>query len=535
MNPQFMTGAESLLRTLAACGVDVCFANPGTTEMHLVHAVDAVPELRGVLCLFEGICTGAADGFGRMTGRPATTLLHLGAGLGNGIANLHNARRARTPIINLVGNHASYHLQHDAPLTSDIDTLARNFSCWHKSNSTAETLARDGADAVTATLTATPDSQGQIATLIVRTDAAWEEVTNVAAPNPLPGRPAVSTPAIDDAAQGLDADSLLLIDGPGMSPAGQAAAARIAAVTGCQVRTIFAPARVDAGAGRPAIKRMPYFPEQVQHTMSKVKTLVLAGARPPVSFFAYPHTPSYLVPEGCEVVTLARVEEDVVGALEAVADALNAPADCGKTNSRQMQEVPNELTAASANAIIANRVPEGCIVVVDSGSGNNAYDVLQTALPNTWLSLTGGAIGQGGPTAVGAAVACPERQVLTLQGDGGAMYTPQAFWTQAREGLNVTTVVYSNREYWILDFEYLRLGLPELSPEGQALFSLDKPPISWVELAASMGVPGCRARTAKEFDAALSRSFGEPGPFLIEAEVPSPPRDSLDRLMPKRV
>ncbi len=287
-----MTGAESLLRTLSNCGVDVCFANPGTTEMHLVHAVDAVPEIRGVLCLFEGVCTGAADGFGRMTGRPATTLVHLGAGLGNGVANLHNARRARTPIINLVGNHASYHLQYDAPLTSDIDTLARNFSCWYKSDSTAETLARDGADAVTATLQATPDSKGQIATLIVAADAAWGDVTNVAASNPIPSRPAVSSGAIDHAAQSLDADSLLIIDGQGMSSAGHAAAARIASVTGCPLRTIFSPARVDAGAGRPGIKRMPYFPEQIQHVLSKVKKLVLAGAKPPVSFFAYPHAPS---------------------------------------------------------------------------------------------------------------------------------------------------------------------------------------------------------------------------------------------------
>ena len=530
-----MTGAESLQRTLAKGGVDVCFTNPGTTEMHLVHGVDTVTQMRAVLCLFEGICTGAADGFGRMTGRPATTLLHLGAGLGNGIANLHNARRARTPIINLVGNHASYHLQHDAPLTSDIDGLADTVSCWTKSDSTAETLGRDGADALTATLSANPDSRGQIATLIVATDAAWGEVTEVAPFNPIPTRAAVSSDAIDTAAQNLDADSLLLIDGPGMSSAGLGAASRIASVSGCQLRTIFSPARVDAGAGRPGIKRLPYFPEQLRHVLSKFKRLVLAGARPPVAFFAYPFGSRDLLPEGSEVVTLARVEEDVAGALEAVAEALGAPRDCGARNPLERPEAPaGELTAAAAAAIIAHRVPEGCIVTVDSGSGNNAYDGLQTAQPNTWLSLTGGAIGQGGPAAVGAAVACPDRQVLALQGDGGAMYTNQAFWTQAREGLNVTTVIYSNRAYWILDFEYLRLGLPELSEQGRDLFCLDKPPIGWVELAGSMGVPGCRVQTAEAFDAALTRSFSEPGPFLIEAEVPSPRRADVERLIPKR-
>jgi acetolactate synthase-1/2/3 large subunit len=529
-----MTGAESLLRTLSQCGVDVCFMNPGTTELHLVHAVDTIRDMRSVLCLFEGICTGAADGFGRMTGRPATTLVHLGAGLGNGIANLHNARRARTPIINLVGNHASFHLEYDAPLTSDIDSLARAFSCWYKSDSTARSLARDGADAVTATLTATPGSQGQIATLIVQTDAAWEEVAAVAEPNTIPIRPAVADNRIDQVAQSVDAETMLIVDGPAVSAAGVAAASRIAGATGCQIRSIFAVSRVDGGAGRPQIKRLPYFPEHVQHVLSKFKRIVLAGADPPVSFFAYPNTPSCSVPQGCEVVTLARVEEDVVSALDAVADALKAP-PVGPINSHQPQDVPpGVLTAVSAAAVIANRLPEECIVVVDSGAGNNAFDALQTAQPNTWLSLTGGAIGQGGPAATGAAVACPDRQVLTLQGDGGAMYTNQAFWTQAREGLNVTTVIYTNREYWILDFEYQRLGLPQLSAHGQTLFSLENPSISWVDLARSMGVPGCRARTTEELDAALAKSFAEPGPFLIEAEVPSPKREDMAGLMPQR-
>jgi acetolactate synthase-1/2/3 large subunit len=530
-----MTGAESLLRTLSKCGVDVCFANPGTTEMYLVQAIDSLPQMRAILCLFEGVCTGAADGFGRMTGRPATTLLHLGAGLGNGMANLHNARRARTPIINLVGNHASYHLKYDAPLTSDIDSLAHAVSCWYKSDSTAESLASDGADAMSATLTPTPDSKGQIATLIVGTDAASEHVTKDSEPNPTPSRPTVSSQSIDQAALSLDADSMLIVDGPGASSAGLEAAARIAAVTGCQLCSPFSPARIDGGTGRPSIKRLPYFPKQMLHELSGVKKLVLAGAKPPVSFFAYTHVPSCLVPEGCKVIPLASVEEDVVGALEAVADSLNASSHAGKMNARQIHDVPGgALSAASASAIIANRVPEGCIIAVDSGSGNNAFDALQTALPNTWLSITGGSIGQGGPVAIGAAVACPDRQVLTLQGDGGAMYTNQSFWTQAREGLNVTTVIYSNREYWILDFEYLRLGLPELSQQGKALFSLENPSIDWVELAGSMGVPGCRARTAEEFDSTLARSFAEPGPFVIEAEVASPKREDLAWLIPKR-
>jgi len=183
-----MNGATALIETLADCGVELCIANPGTSEMHLVQALDSVPRIKSVLALFEGVVTGAADGYGRMTGKPAATLLHLGPGLANGIANLHNARRGNAPIINIVGNHPNFHVGFDAPLTSDIDTLARNFSCWIKSCSTAETLAQDGADAFTASLRQSTGSTGQIATLIMGADAAWGESRGPVSPNPLPQR-----------------------------------------------------------------------------------------------------------------------------------------------------------------------------------------------------------------------------------------------------------------------------------------------------------------------------------------------------------
>ena len=530
-----MTGADSLMRTLAESGVEACFANPGTTEMHLVHAVDSEPQMRSVLCLFEGVCTGAADGFGRMKGQPAVALLHLGCGLGNGISCLLNARRARTPLLTIVGNHASYHVPLDSPMTSDIGTLARPFSCWSKTDSDASTLAQDGADALTAALTPHPDPQGQIATLVVGVDAAWGEGGGAVLTDTCPTRPTVASETVDLAAQQLNADTFLLLDGPGITPAGLAAANRIAEVTNCQVRIPTFPARIDGGAGQPAVKKLPYFPEQMQHALRGARRIVLAGARAPASYFAYPHAPSNLVPEGCEVFSLARIEEDVLGALEAVADALDAPADAGRRNEANLPELPRgELTMASASAVIANRIPAGCIVAVDSGGGNDAFNPLQTAAPHTWLGLTAGAIGHGGPLAVGAAVACPDRQVLCLQGDGGGMYTNQSLWTQAREGLNITTVIYSNREYWILGFEFLRLGLPEMSDEGKALFNLSNPDIGWVELAGSMGVPGCRVEDAEQLDAALERSFAEPGPYLIEAAIPGPPHAALESLIPKK-
>lgn len=515
-----MNGAESLIRTLVKAGVDVCFANPGTSEMHLVQAIDGVPEMRAVLALFEGVCTGAADGYARMKGVPATTLLHLGPGLGNGIANLHNARRASTPLINLIGNHAAYHLGYDAPLTSDIDTLACNVSSWIKSDSSAASLAQDAADAVAASLTPTPGSKGQIATMIIPAEAAWGEAGSLGEIKDIPVRNQVEDAAITQAIEACDKESMILLNGPGLTQAGLKAAGRIAKATECRVSLTTFPGRVDGGAGRPVLDRLPYFPEQVLASLSTVKKLILAGAEAPVSFFAYPETPSYLVPDGCEVLKLAGIEDDVVGALEAVADSLNAGADDYAVNQYDLPEIPSgKLSARSAAAVIANLIPEDTIICGDSGGGGAAFGPTQTGKPHTWLNLTGGSIGQGGPAAVGAAVACPGRKVLALLGDGAAMYTNQALWSQAREGLDVTTVVFANRSYGILDIEYRRLGVNEVGERAASLFDLSNPDLDFVALGASMGVAGSSARTVEEFSDALARGLSTPGPYLIEAIV----------------
>src|SRR6202453_4270285 len=166
-----MNGAESLIRTLLGAGVEVCFANPGTSEIHLVAALDHMPEVRCVLGLFEGVVTGAADGYARMKEKPACTLLHLGPGLGNGLANLHNASRAQVPIVNIIGQHARYHLLYDAPLTSDIEAIARPYSKWLRTPSAASAIGRDAAEALVAARTA----PGQIATLVVPADVAWTD------------------------------------------------------------------------------------------------------------------------------------------------------------------------------------------------------------------------------------------------------------------------------------------------------------------------------------------------------------------------
>ena len=513
-----MNGAESLMRSFVAAGVDVCFANPGTSEMHLVQAIDAVPEMRGVLALFEGVCTGAADGYGRMTGRPATTALHLGPGLGNGIANLHNARRAATPIINLVGNHALYHLDLDAPLTSDIDTLAKNVSSWIKSDSTAESLAQDGMQALASSLTARSGSAGQISTMIIPVDACWSPAEGAADMPVVPERTKVDEALVRKVAESLDPGSLILLDSGGLSIPARNAANRIAAKTGCRISIGCFPSRVDGGAGLPDCERLPYFPEHVLGFLKGVKTLVLAGAQTPASFFAYPDTPGVLVPEGCEVSRLSGNHENTTYALQAVAEYLGCIDGAYQASEAGTPELrTGKLSTGGISAAVGALLPEGAIVCTDSGGGGAAFGPTRSSPQHTWLNLTGGSIGQAGPVAIGAAIACPDRPVLALIGDGACMYTNQAFWTQAREGLDVTTVVFNNAKYGILETEYLRLGVNEIGERAADLFDLSRPSIDFVKVAESMGVPGRAVSTAEDFSSALAAAFVEPGPHLIEA------------------
>ncbi len=521
MQQPTMNGAQALIETLAQGGVELCLANPGTSEMHLVQALDQTPAMRSVLTLFEGVCTGAADGYGRMMGKPAATLLHLGPGLANGIANLHNARKAATPLINIVGNHPQYHMGYDAPLTSDIDILARNFSAWTKSCSTAQTLAQDGAEAISASLRANPGSLGQIATLIMGADAAWEQSLGPVASNPIPARARVNQTQVDTVAQLLakGEKSVLLLERHALQPAALEAAARIRQKTGCRLITGTFPARIDGGPGAVQVERMPYFPEQILSTLEGTRHLVLVGAQAPASFFAYQNLSGRPIPDECSTITLARIEEDAIDALEQLADALDAThVEILRFEKQTLEYKSGPLNTRSISQVIAACLPQGAIVSTDSGGGNAAYPACQFAAPHSWLSLTGGSIGQGGPAATGAALACPDRPVLALLGDGGAAYTIQCLWTQARENLNVTTVIYANRSYNILNVEYARLGVTDVGSTAASLFDIGNPEIDWVAMAKSMGVPGATATTTEELDRLLRASFAETGPFLIQAQ-----------------
>ncbi|MBW2315863.1 MAG: acetolactate synthase large subunit [Deltaproteobacteria bacterium] len=514
-----MNGAESLVRTAVAAGVDVCFANPGTTEMPLVAALDSVPGMRGILGLFEGVCTGAADGYGRMTGKPALTLLHLGPGFANGIANLHNARRAPSPVVNVIGDHASWHLAADAPLTSDIESLAKPVSCWLRSSGEAARVGQDTAEAIAAA----QSTPGGVATLIVPADAQWSDggqVGRVVAgdasqPAPLPSGDTVD--AVAGALRGAQRPAILL-RGSGLLEPGLGFAARIAAACGARLLCDTFPARAERGAGRAAVERIGYFPEQGAETLKGLDLLVLAGSRDPVTFFGYPDIPSRLAPEDCRSLTLAEPTEDVAGALEALADALGAPAFGTVAAKSDLARPTGALDPGSMGAAIAALQPENAIIMDEGATSGLPHYVMSTgAPPHTYLALTGGAIGQGFPCATGAAVACPDRKVIALQADGSGMYTLQALWTQAREGLDVTTIVCSNRSYRILQIELARAGVAEPGRNARGMTDLSTPPLDWVSLSKGLGVPAVRAEDADTLVRELERALAEPGPSLIEA------------------
>jgi len=513
-----MTGAKALLEALREQGVELCFANPGTTELDLVRALEEVPGMRCVIGLQENVCTGAADGYGRLAGKPAATLLHLGPGFANGIANLHNARRARTPIVNVIGDHASWHLDCDAPLTSDIESLARPVSGWVRRIASAQDAARDAGEAVAASLA----RGGQGATLIFPADFQAENLDGQAAPAPAA---AVADRADDD----FDAVAvwrrlsaarrpLFLLGGggpdSGLGRRAQIAAARLCAALGGSAYAETFPARSERGRGLPDFDRLPYFPEPARAALDAADLVVLAGALPPVTYFGYPGHPSRLVPAE-RLLTLAAPGGDAASRLEALAELAGAPA-FEPADALLPQPAAGALTPQSIAAVVARALPEQAIVSVEGGTcGYPLYAASAGAAPHTVLTNTGGAIGQGLPVAMGAAIACPDRRVVALLSDGSTQYTIQALWSLARENLPVTVLIAANHQYAILRNE-LRRGGAALGERAAAMTALDAPRIDWVGLAASYGVPASRAATSEALAEQLEQALRRPGPALIE-------------------
>jgi acetolactate synthase-1/2/3 large subunit len=514
-------GAHALIQTLVNAGVDTCFTNPGTSEMHFVAALDDT-GMRGILCLFEGVASGAADGYARMADKPAATLLHLGCGLGNALANLHNARKARVPMVNIIGDHATYHTQYDAQLQSDIETVAKNISKWIKTTPQTNQLATDAAEAVAVA----KGPPAQIATLILPADVSWNDGAEPAQAH-ASVQPAQASHATVQALGQVIRKSgkkvAFVLGNRVLREAGLRAASQIAAKTGAKLFCEVFPTRLERGEGLPAVERIAYLAELASVQLSGYEHLVLVDAKAPVSFFAYPGKKSYLVPDGCTAHTFVQPHEDALASLQALVEVVGASGTAPKLQSAGRPQLPKgKLNAAKACQAIGALLPADAIISDEAQTSGVKLPTFTAGAPrHDVLTLTGGAIGQGLPVAVGAAVAAPDRPVLALVGDGSAMYTIQALWTIAREGLDVTTVVFNNRSYGILNIELERVGAETIGPEAKAQLDLAQPAIDFVSLAQGMGVPARRVARAEEFCTALKNAFASRGPFLIDAIVPS--------------
>jgi acetolactate synthase-1/2/3 large subunit len=519
-----LNGADILCDTLLANDIDTCFANPGTSEMHFVAALDGKPQMRCVLGLSEGVVTGAADGYARMAEKPAATLLHLGPGLANGLANIHNAKRANTPMLNIVGDHASYHLVHDAPLTTDIESLAGPMSHWVRRVINAADVGRAAAEAVSVATT----PPGQIATLILPANAAWDEApaSAVRAERLPPWRP--SEAKIREAAAAIrrgmqtGSDTVILLSGRALRGEALVTAGRIAQATGARLMAQQSNARVERGAGRVMIDRVPYAVDKALACFADTAQLVLIGAKAPVAFFAYPGKPSSMLPEQCKVVEMAGAADDLPGALDGLADMLGVSGKVSVVLAERCQpDLPGgALTTASIAQAVAVLSPEGAILCDESvSSGREFFPASFGAAPHDFLQLTGGAIGLGLPMATGAAIACPRRKVIALQADGSAMYTVQALWTQAREALDVVTIIFANRRYNILHTELKMVGAAAPGRNAQRMLDLVEPALDWVHLAMGLGVDAARANDATQFNDLLRTAVHRRGPFLIEAMI----------------
>lgn len=513
-----MNGAESLVRTMVGAGVDVSFTNPGTSEMHFVAALDRVDGMRCVLCLFEGGATGAADGYARMADKPAATLLHLGPGMANGLANIHNARRARSPMINIVGEHALYHRRFDAPLTTDIEALARPLSHWVRTGSHSQTVAQDGADAIHAA----SNPPGQIATLILPADTAWGEGSGPVSVRAPRARGKVADDVVRDIAKIVTTKSnvMLMIGGVALREQPSMDAQRIVQKIGGRLMAPGANARMQRGAGRVSVDRVPYNIDSAVNALADVRHMVLVGARPPVGFFGYPGKPSAMTHPDCRFYVLADEDEDLADALARLADEIGAAKIKPKfPSSIARPEIPTtaRLDADSIGNVLGALMPEQAIICDESvTTGRNFHSMTKAAAPHDWLSLMGGAIGEGIPMATGAAVACPDRKVINLQADGSGMYTLQALWTQARENLDVLTLVWANRAYAILKHELTNVGAENPGRKAHDMLSLDNPALDWVSLAKGMGVEGTRVETVQDLVKAMKGALKRKGPYVIE-------------------
>jgi len=534
-----MNGAQALFKALTDAGLDTCFANPGTSEMQLVYEIGLTKGVRPVLCLEENVVTGAADGYGRMAGKPAFTLLHVGSGFANGIANIHNAGRANTPIVNVVGANATYHQpnypEHEL-INGKIVDLARVVSHWAHEAKSASDLAVLGALAARYSRI----GSGKICTVIAPTNCHWDPAVAPPVPAPPMETPKVSPQTIQEVVTLLSngKKTALLLGSHALYGDGLELAGRIAAKTGANLLAETTASRFARGEGRVPAEKIPYLPEQAIPFLQKYEQLILIGALFPVATFAYKGKPLIKVPASCQVTAMATVEHDIWSALGDLAKAVGAPSQPAARCVRSERAPPaGVLTDATIGQSIGLLLPENTILVSDSATTEGSlYLGTEGARAHDYLFADcGGAIGAGLPVGLGAAVACPDRKTVVLEGDGSGMYTPQTLWTLAREKADVTVVVLKNDSYGILNIELARVREGEPNEKMLSMLHLGNPSLDWVKLAEAQGVPATRATTAEEFHRQFAAAMSTKGPKLIEAKIVQNLQPAIDAVHKARV
>ena len=517
-----MNGAQSLFKALVDAGVTTCFANPGTSEMQLVYEMGLSDAVRPILCLQEDVVTGAADGFGRMKGAPAFTLLHVGSGFANGIAMLHNAGRADTPIVNVVGANATYHQpnypEHEL-INGHITDLARVVSHWAKEARNATELGELGAEAAALAKT------GRICTIVAPTNCHWDEA------NPPPvfsaplQRQKTSAEAIAHAAAMLKNGKKtgLVLGNLALHGEALGLAGRIGAKTGAALLSeIFPSYHLSRGEGRPNVDPIPYEYEVCLKFLQPFEQLIFVGALFPVATFAYKDKPVMKSPPGCDLFIMSSVDQDLTAALSSLAEATGAGDAAAFRERRTEASAPSgELTAETIGQTLCMLLPEHAILSDEAATnGGPIFAATKGARAHDYIApVNGGAIGGGMPLALGAAIACPDRKVVHLQADGSGMYTVQALWSMAREKSDVVVVVFKNDVYAILNLEMARVRENELNAKMKWMLDLDKPTLDWVSISKGFGVPATRARTAEEFHRQFEAALAVKGPHLIECQI----------------
>lgn len=510
-----MNGSECLVGTLINHGVDLLFTNPGTSEVGLLAEIGTSEQIRAVPVLFEGIAAGAADGYFRMTGCPAATMLHVGPGLANAWSALHNAAKARSGVVNIVGQLSEAHLEYESPLKSDLLALATSVSDVVRYPLSS---ARVGIDAHAA---ADAAKRGKVATLVMANDVGWSDGAELATP---PGAQNTDAHgALDPAAMTAlkqGPRTLFLLGGLALDVGAQRDAAAIASATGCSVMIEWANARCERGGDLPSWARIPYPVDEAVRTLAAYDTIVLCGAAEPIAFFNYRNSPSRLAAPSARVIDLHAEGADVRLALGAARRALASdPArPCHPPASRYTYGAPKSPDPVSA--AIAAALPEDAIIVNEAiTSASDLFAASAAAPRHTWLDNLGGSIGFALPAAIGAAIGAPGRRVIALCGDGSTMYSLQGLWTMARENLDITVLVFANRAYKILINELVQASDAHLNDRTFSLLQLDNPAIGWAKLSGSLGVDATRVHSFDQLKAALTLALDTQGPRLIEVVI----------------